>query len=212
MYEITTSHTGWVVVVIKGQSVVGSQKGLTSCLATYQLCDLVLDFFEPICEVGIILCVSPTRPVVIRHLAWIRYLWALQRLSTSSLWTSYFRDWVRLDLWRAPFVLLTLGACWVHLTPCSLPDSSWVSVLGFLGSEGERLFPLSFKTFPKLGRLSQGLCPPHPMAVKASQTILWFCSKKVIWGCPCERGPLTHNTCCDLRNRHIQPVTIPVIL
>ena len=45
--QIMNSHAGLVVVVIKGQPVVESQRGLKPCLATYELCDLLLDLFEP---------------------------------------------------------------------------------------------------------------------------------------------------------------------
>lgn len=45
--QIVNSHAGLVVVVIKGQPVVESQRCLKPCLATYQLCDLLLDLFEP---------------------------------------------------------------------------------------------------------------------------------------------------------------------
>lgn len=45
--QTVNSHTVLVVVVIKEQLVVESQRGLKSCLAPYQPCDLLLDFSEP---------------------------------------------------------------------------------------------------------------------------------------------------------------------
>ena len=41
------SHAVLVVVVIKEQPAVESQRGLRSCLAPDQPCDLLLDFSEP---------------------------------------------------------------------------------------------------------------------------------------------------------------------